>query len=157
MNECKGFRSALYTIDTGQNDLAESFFYLPQAQVIQRIPSFIAEIKAAILSLHQHGGKYFWVHNTGPLGCLPQKLAGNVDNHDCLKFLNDAAKAFNKQFHTLCEELRSQMRRAIIAYVDIYAIKYDLIANSAKYGSIPISILRAANRVPTFAAEDQSS
>lgn len=113
--------------------------------------------------IYQHGGIYFWVHNTGPLGCLPQKLAGtasnagNFDDHGCLKFLSDAAKAFNKQLHTLCEEHRSQMGRAIIVYVDIYAIKYDLIANSAKYGTSTISILRAANLVPTFAAEDQSS
>ncbi|ONI14742.1 hypothetical protein PRUPE_3G005500 [Prunus persica] len=95
--------------------------------------------------IYQHGGIYFWVHNTGPLGCLPQKLAGtasnagNFDDHGCLKFLSDAAKAFNKQLHTLCEEHRSQMGRAIIVYVDIYAIKYDLIANSAKYGSKFIS------------------
>ncbi|CAL9009246.1 unnamed protein product [Prunus brigantina] len=107
-----------------------------------------------VQSIYQHGGKYFWVHNTGPLGCLPRKLAGtapnagNVDNHGCLKFLNDAAKAFNKQLHIL--------RRAIIVYVDMYNIKYDVIANSAKYGSKFISwdgvhYTEAANK--TFASK----
>lgn len=38
------FKNAVYTMDIGQNDLA----YLSYAQVTERIPSFIAEIKTAI-------------------------------------------------------------------------------------------------------------
>ncbi|KAK9983511.1 hypothetical protein SO802_033036 [Lithocarpus litseifolius] len=33
-----------------------------------------------------------------------------------------------------CEELRCEMKDATIVYVDIYTIKYDLIANFADYG-----------------------
>ena len=43
------FKNALYMIDIGQNDLVGPFSYLPYPQVIEKIPTFIAEIKFAIL------------------------------------------------------------------------------------------------------------
>ncbi|KAF8037917.1 hypothetical protein BT93_B0688 [Corymbia citriodora subsp. variegata] len=135
-----GFGNALYTIDIGQNDLAGQFDYLPYSQVVQNIQTFIEEIRLAIWGIYKSGGKNFWVHNTGPLGCLPQKLAtiahnaSDADEHGCLRSLNDAARVFNRQLQSLCEELRSQIKDATIVYVDVFAIKYDLIANYAKYG-----------------------
>ncbi|PON61784.1 SGNH hydrolase-type esterase domain containing protein [Parasponia andersonii] len=70
------FVNALYTIDTGQNDLSASFFSLPYDQVIQLIPlSFRNQRCNSGHSIYQHGGKHFWVHTTGPLGCLPQKVS----------------------------------------------------------------------------------
>lgn len=45
----EGFRSALYVIDIGQNDLANSFTKnLSYAQVVKRIPLVLAEIKNSI-------------------------------------------------------------------------------------------------------------
>lgn len=92
-------------------------------------------------SIYKHGGKNFWIHNTGPLGCLPQKVAtrnasnsNDVDDYGCVKSMNEAAEAFNNQLHALCEQLRLQMKDTTIVYVDMYAIKYDLIANSSVYG-----------------------
>lgn len=42
------FENALYMIDIGQNDIAGAFSYLSKSQVIEKIPSFISEIKDAI-------------------------------------------------------------------------------------------------------------
>lgn len=136
----EGFKKALYIIDIGQNDLAGAFNYLSYPQVIDKIPSFIAEIKFAVWDIYNHGGRKFWVHNTGPLGCLPQKLAttnknsSDLDPSGCLQSLNDGAKAFNEALRALCEELRSAMGDATIVYVDMYSLKYDLIANNTSYG-----------------------
>lgn len=45
----EGFRKALYMIDIGQNDLADSFAkHLSYAEVTKRIPSVIAAIKNAV-------------------------------------------------------------------------------------------------------------
>lgn len=46
----EGFRNALYMIDIGQNDIADSFskLNLSYVQVIQRIPSVIVEIENAV-------------------------------------------------------------------------------------------------------------
>ncbi|XP_009590850.1 GDSL esterase/lipase LIP-4-like isoform X2 [Nicotiana tomentosiformis] len=133
------FKNAIYMIDIGQNDIANAFSYLSQAsQVLEKIPSFISEIQAAIWGIYNNSGKNFWVHNTGPLGCLPQKLAtrngSNLNDYGCIKSMNEAADAFNNQLRALCEQLRLQMKDATIVYVNIYAIKYDLIANSSAYG-----------------------
>ena len=45
----EGFRNALYIIDIGQNDIADSFDKnLSYVQVTKRIPSIITEIKNAV-------------------------------------------------------------------------------------------------------------
>ncbi|XP_059438232.1 GDSL esterase/lipase At1g09390 [Corylus avellana] len=135
----EGFQNALYMIDMGQNDIADSFLKnLTYAEVVKRIPSIITEIKNAVKTLYDHGGRNFWIHNTGPLGCLPQKLSlvekKDLDPHGCLSSYNSAAGLFNEGLRHLCLEMRSELRDANIVYVDIYAIKYDLIANSTEYG-----------------------
>ncbi|KAK3420726.1 hypothetical protein EUGRSUZ_J02640 [Eucalyptus grandis] len=107
-----GFADALYTIDIGQNDLTAQFTNLPYLQVVGNIPIFIEEIRFAIWSIYQSGGKNFWVHNTGPLGCLPNILvttahdASDIDELGCLRSRNDAAREFNRLLQSLCEELR---------------------------------------------------
>jgi hypothetical protein len=73
-------------------------------------------------TLYYNGAENFWVHGTGPLGCLPQKLAvprandSDIDSSGCLKPLNDGSYEFNNQ-------LGSQLRGATIVYVDILADK----------------------------------
>lgn len=80
------------------------------------------------------------MHNTGPLGCLPEKLAAprkddsDLDAYGCLKTANDVAREFNSQLSTICDEMRSELRNSTIVYTDIFAIKYDLIANYTSYG-----------------------
>ncbi|KAK1401874.1 GDSL-like Lipase/Acylhydrolase superfamily protein [Heracleum sosnowskyi] len=135
------FRRALYMIDIGQNDLAHGFKNnLSYAEVVKTIPSVLKEIEIAMKTLYDQGGRNFWVHNTGPLGCLPQKLSmvektsRDLDQHGCISRYNDAANLFNEGLHQLCQGFRSEMKGATVVYVDIYAIKYDLIANSSKYG-----------------------
>ncbi|KAK4750389.1 hypothetical protein SAY87_027838 [Trapa incisa] len=136
------FKNALYVMDIGQNDLSAAFTYLTYDQIILKIPTYIYEIRSAIWSIYQSGGRNFWIHGTGPLGCMPQKLATTApqnattdyDPVGCLVPLNNAAKEFNGQLKALCEELQSGMNNITIVYVDVYSVKYDLIANSAKYG-----------------------
>ncbi|KAF2325000.1 hypothetical protein GH714_022172 [Hevea brasiliensis] len=136
----KDFKDALYIMDIGQNDLAGSFEHLSYDEVIEKIPSIIDEIDYAIQGIYQHGGRNFWVHNTGPLGCLPRELSitekkeSDFDERGCLKHLNEAAKEFNKQLKALCEKLRSDLEDSTMVYVDIYSIKYDLFANAGTYG-----------------------
>lgn len=97
--------------------------------------------------MHENGGRKFWIYNTGPLGCLPQKLAllrkddSELDSLGCLADLNDAAKAFNAGLSELCDRLRSDFKNATIVYADVYAIKQDLIANHTKYGEFRCSNL----------------
>ncbi|WCJ26872.1 GDSL esterase/lipase At1g09390 [Euphorbia peplus] len=135
----EGFRNALYMIDIGQNDIADAFAKkLTYAQVVKRIPTVVREIETAVKTLYNQGARKFWIHNTGPLGCLPQKLSlvekQNLDEHGCISSYSDAARLFNAELGRTCHMMRSQLPDAKIVYVDIYSIKYDLIANSSRYG-----------------------
>ncbi|CAL1407756.1 unnamed protein product [Linum trigynum] len=135
----QGFHDALYMIDIGQNDIADSFAKnMSFAQVAERIPTVLAQIEDGVKSLYDGGGRKFWIHNTGPVGCLPQKLSmvkdKDLDPIGCISSYNRAALLFNEGLRRSCEKMRSQLRDSTIVYVDIYSIKYDLIANATKYG-----------------------
>lgn len=90
--------------------------------------------------IYDQGGRKFWIHNTGPLGCLPQQLARlknvsyDTDSIGCISRYNAAAKVFNTDLYQLTERLRSGMEDTTIVYIDVYAIKFDLIANASQYG-----------------------
>ncbi|XP_042002585.1 GDSL esterase/lipase At3g62280-like [Salvia splendens] len=49
-----GFKNAIYMIDIGQNDLTPAFNNVPYDQVLQKIPSFISEIKEAMWVSKHH-------------------------------------------------------------------------------------------------------
>ncbi|KXG32429.1 GDSL esterase/lipase LIP-4 [Sorghum bicolor] len=138
--DAQGFQNALYMIDIGQNDVNALLSNLPYDQVIAKFPPILAEIKDAVQTLYSNASKNFWIHGTGALGCLPQKLAiprkndSDLDQYGCLKTYNRAAVAFNTALGSLCDELSVQMKDATIVYTDLFPIKYDLIANHTKYG-----------------------
>jgi len=71
---------------------------------------------------------------------LPQNVAkfgtdpSQLDELGCVSQHNQASKLFNLQLHALCRKLQGQFSDAIVTYVDIFTIKYNLIANYSRYG-----------------------
>ncbi|GLT94998.1 hypothetical protein SLE2022_127050 [Rubroshorea leprosula] len=134
------FGRALYMFDIGQNDLAGGFYSKTFDQIVAQIPTILAEFEAAIKTLHDQEARNFWIHNTGPLGCLAQNVAkfgtdpSKLDEQGCVSGHNEAAKLFNLQLHALCKKLQGQYTDSHITYVDIFTIKYNLIANYSRYG-----------------------
>ncbi|KAF0927503.1 hypothetical protein E2562_033997 [Oryza meyeriana var. granulata] len=137
--DSKGFENALYTMDIGHNDLM-GVLHLPYDKILPKLPPIVAEIKKAIETLHKNDARKFWIHGTGALGCLPQKLAtrkdedGGLDEHGCITKINNVAKKFNELLSETCDDLRLQFTDSTIVFVDMFAIKYDLVANHTKYG-----------------------
>ncbi|KAL5730323.1 acetylajmaline esterase [Ranunculus cassubicifolius] len=134
------FEQGLYTFDIGQNDLAGAFYSKTEDQILASIPTILSEFETGIKKLYDQGARRFWIHNTGPLGCLPQNVAAfgkdpsKLDELGCVSSHNRAAKLFNLQFHALCTKLQGQFSDANIIYIDIFSIKYDLIGNYSQYG-----------------------
>ncbi|KAJ3676315.1 hypothetical protein LUZ60_003727 [Juncus effusus] len=134
------FSKGLYMFDIGQNDLAGGFYWKTEDQIIATIPTILLEFEAGLKKLHDQGARNFWIHNTGPLGCLPQNIAffgkdpTKLDEIGCLSAHNRVARIFNLQLHALCTKLKNQFGDSNVIYVDVYSIKLDIISNKAKYG-----------------------
>ncbi|WCJ38568.1 GDSL esterase/lipase At5g14450 [Euphorbia peplus] len=135
------FSNALYTLDCGQNDLD---FWLEtmmdEQKVVASIPNIINQFALAIKELYQEGARKFWIHNTGPIGCLPIIVtvsppeSGNADSTGCVKSYNDVAQVFNKQLKQSISKLRTDLPDALLILVDIYSAKYSLISEAKKHG-----------------------
>lgn len=95
--------------------------------------------------LYIAGARKFWIHNTGPLGCLPRIIAtfgkdpSKLDQFGCVFSQNRAATAFNTQLHDLTLKFRGQFPDANFTLVDIFSIKSDLIANYSQHGKLHYS------------------
>ncbi|KAL9686448.1 hypothetical protein QQ045_023907 [Rhodiola kirilowii] len=141
----KNFAKALFTVDIGQNDLSAGFRKLSDQQLLAAIPDILTVFALQIQNLYNlTGARNFWIHNTGPIGCLPSTLInlpsslppGSLDEYGCMKVQSDMAREFNKQLKEKVTRLRTQLPLAAITYVDVHAAKMDLIANSSSHGFV---------------------
>ncbi|KAK6798809.1 hypothetical protein RDI58_006512 [Solanum bulbocastanum] len=95
----------------GQTDLAVGFHQMSNIQRRTAIPDH----------LYQQGARAFWIHNTGPIGCLPistlylrNPKPGVLDNYGCLKSHNKMALEFNRQLKARIRTLRAELGHAAI-------------------------------------------
>lgn len=90
--------------------------------------------------MYGEGGRSFWIHNTGPVGCLPYMLVrrpttvAQMDKFGCDREFNEVAQFFNSKLKEAVVQLRKELPEATIVYVDVYKVKYTLISNAQKYG-----------------------
>ncbi|KAK9675519.1 hypothetical protein RND81_11G012100 [Saponaria officinalis] len=142
LSRVEEFPKALYTFDIGQNDIHHALTYSTKDQARKSIPELIDVFASAIERLYRHGARIFWVHNTGPIGCLPYLLvknppdAGNTDEAGCIKSYNEVAQEFNMQLKTRILDLRIHLNNSVLVYVDIYSAKYSLISEATKHGFV---------------------
>lgn len=98
--------------------------------------------------LYQEGARRFWIHNTGPIGCLTYFVVKNppppenTDQTGCIKSYNEVAQEFNQQLKHKVSQLRTQFPNATLVYVDIYSVKYTLISQAHKYGTFTCSYMK---------------
>ncbi|XP_043710878.1 GDSL esterase/lipase At1g54790-like [Telopea speciosissima] len=134
------FKQGLYMFDIGQNDLDGAFSSSSEDQVLALIPTILSEFETGIKKLYDQGARWFWIHNIGPLGCLPRIIAtfgkdpSKFDENGCVDSHNQVAKIFNLQLQALCKKLQGQFADANVTYVDIFSIKHNLISNFSEYG-----------------------
>ncbi|XP_057495464.1 GDSL esterase/lipase At3g27950-like isoform X1 [Actinidia eriantha] len=136
------FSKALYTMDIGQNDLHAGLKLVTEEQVETSIPGLINQVGQIIEKLYQQGARAFWIHNTGPIGCLPYFVINyppklnNADQNGCVKSYNEVAQVFNKQLKDRMYQLRTKFQDASLIYVDIFNAKYSLISKAKEHGFV---------------------
>ncbi|XP_020207207.1 GDSL esterase/lipase At5g14450 [Cajanus cajan] len=136
------FSRALYTFDIGQNDLAYGFQHTSEEQVRGSIPNILRQFSQAVQQLYNEGARVFWIHNTGPIGCLPfnflsyESKQGNLDANGCVKPQNEIAQEFNRQLKDQMVQLRRKLPLAKFTYIDVYKAKYQLVSNARKLGFV---------------------
>ncbi|KAK4483181.1 hypothetical protein RD792_010361 [Penstemon davidsonii] len=137
----EGFSKALYTVDIGQNDVAAGIRKLSYELQHAQVPKILSQFLTQIRNLYDRGARTFWIHNTGPIGCLPVTTVkvqnpgpGYLDEHGCVKSQNDVAFEFNKQLKDEVSSLRKELSEAAIIYVDMYSAKYELITKAKNEG-----------------------
>lgn len=135
------FSKALYTFDVGQNDLSVGLRTMNNEQLRTAIVDIVSQFSSAVQHLYEQGARSFWVHNTGPIGCLPEAVMyitqpqpGYLDQYGCIKGQNDMAIEFNKQLKDAVQKLRTKLPEAAITYVDLYAAKSGLISKAKSQG-----------------------
>ncbi|KAI5658953.1 hypothetical protein M9H77_27746 [Catharanthus roseus] len=134
------FQKGLYMFDIGQNDLAGAFYSKTFDQVLASIPTILAEFEDGIKELYDQGARNFWIHNTGPLGCLPQNIAkfgsdpSKLDELGCVSTHNQASRLLNLQLYALSKKLQGNYTDANVTHIDVFSIKWNLYTNYSKYG-----------------------
>ncbi|KAA8538471.1 hypothetical protein F0562_027983 [Nyssa sinensis] len=135
------FGKALYTFDIGQNDLGQGFFSnMSTEEVKASIPDVVNRFSNNVKNVYKLGARSFWIHNTGPIGCLPYILSSfpispdEMDSAGCARPYNEVAQYFNYKLKEAIVKLRKELPLAAITYVDIYSAKYSLFTEPEKYG-----------------------
>ncbi|KAK6228983.1 GDSL lipase/esterase - like 10 [Theobroma cacao] len=113
---------ALHVIDIGQNDIAAGFRLKNESEFHASMPDIVDQLAKAVHNLYDQGARTFWIHNTGPIGCLPVNLhhhlqPDELDKPGCLKSLNDFAIEFNRQIKDRVIKLRTKLPNAALTYV----------------------------------------
>ncbi|XP_052203819.1 GDSL esterase/lipase At3g26430-like isoform X2 [Diospyros lotus] len=141
--KAEDFSRALYTFDIGQNDLTAGYFLnMSTDEVRAYIPDVLDQFKTVVKYLYGQGGRSFWIHNTGPVGCLPYVMdrllitAGQVDRAGCANPFNEVAQHFNKKLKEAVAQLRVDLPHAALTYVDVYSVKYTLISRAKQFGFV---------------------
>ncbi|OWM71497.1 hypothetical protein CDL15_Pgr005684 [Punica granatum] len=136
-------RSA-YLYGSLRNDLAAGFRNLSYAHVErlnETIPDIVNQFAESVQHLYDQGARTFWIHNTGPIGCLAitiqavhDPMPGYLDKQGCVKDQNDMASEFNRQLKEKVGQLRRQLPEAALTYIDVYSAKYGLIGAAKEQG-----------------------
>ncbi|KAG5604799.1 hypothetical protein H5410_026291 [Solanum commersonii] len=104
------------------------------------VPDLLSQLFNVIKKVYAKGGRSFWIHNTGPVGCLPYVMdrfmitAAQVDKYGCANPFNEVSKYLNLLLKKIVVQLRKELPLAAFTYVDVYSVKYSLIGHAKKLG-----------------------
>ncbi|XP_051126358.1 GDSL esterase/lipase At5g08460-like [Andrographis paniculata] len=132
---------ALVVMSLGSNDYinnylqpsyyTSSYLYTPQDYASLLINRYATQI----LRLESLGLKKFVLGGIGPLGCIPNQLARNEVQGECVVSTNNAVAMFNHDLKSLVDKLNNNNNNgSIFAYGNIYGAFMDILNNGSTNG-----------------------
>ena len=91
-------------------------------------------------ALRRLGLRKFLLGGVGPLGCIPNQLAGGTASPGkCIAYANNVAAIFNERLKSLVDDLNTKYNnndsRTIFAYGNTFGATLDILDNANTYGT----------------------
>ncbi|CAL9225633.1 unnamed protein product [Arabidopsis halleri] len=138
----KLFRSAIFSVTTGSNDLINNYF-TPVVSTVERkvtspevfVDTMISRFRLQLTRLYQLGARKIVVINIGPIGCIPfERESDPTAGDECSAEPNEVAQMYNIKLKTLVEDLNKNLQGSRFVYADVFRIVYDILQNYSSYG-----------------------
>ncbi|KAK3410173.1 hypothetical protein EUGRSUZ_J02203 [Eucalyptus grandis] len=100
-----------------------------------------------------HKTSSIWIHNTGPVGCLPfmaLSYNGTLDQNGCVAYQNNVVEEFNQHLKERVNRVRNNLSMAAFTYVDAYSAKLSLISDAKNQGFVDPLNYCCGSFMPTF-------
>ncbi|KAG6477830.1 GDSL esterase/lipase EXL3-like [Zingiber officinale] len=130
---------SLYSVITGTDDLANTYFSTPVRSVEYDLPSYIKFVvqcaSSFLQELYHLGARKVAVTGVSPIGCLPSQrsLAGGIER-ECVTRYNEAVLMFNSVLAKEIQRLNYTLPGSEFLFVDMYDIFLDMIQHPNAYG-----------------------
>ncbi|XP_042438216.1 GDSL esterase/lipase EXL3-like isoform X1 [Zingiber officinale] len=130
---------SLYSVITGTDDLANTYFSTPFRSVEYDLPSYIKFVvqcaSSFLQELYHLGARKVAVAGVSPIGCLPSQrsLAGGIER-ECVTRYNEAALMLNSVLAKEIQRLNYTLPGSEFLFVDMYDTLLDMIQHPNAYG-----------------------
>ncbi|CAA2998092.1 GDSL esterase lipase At4g01130-like [Olea europaea subsp. europaea] len=134
------FGKSLYTFYIGQNDFTGNLASIGIRRVKQYLPRVISQIVSTIKEIYALGGRTFLVLNLAPIGCYPAFLvelphgASDIDSFGCMISYNNAVVEYNSMLQKAMKQIRKELPKAELIYVDIHTVMLELFQHPTSHG-----------------------
>ncbi|KAL3517245.1 hypothetical protein ACH5RR_024147 [Cinchona calisaya] len=134
------FGKSLYTFYIGQNDFTSNLASIGVSGVKQFLPQVVSQIVYTIKDLYALGGRTFLVLNLAPIGCYPAFLmelphdSSDTDEFGCLISYNNAVVDYNNMLKGALRNIRKDLPKASVVYVDSHAVLLELFRHPKSHG-----------------------
>ncbi|KAJ0052113.1 hypothetical protein Pint_00529 [Pistacia integerrima] len=134
------FGKSIYNFFIGQNDFTSQLAAIGVSGVKKFLPDVINTIAWTIKEIYAFGGRTFFVLNLAPIGCYPAFLvelphnSTDIDVYGCLVSYNRAVVDYNNMLKETLDQMRKDLPKANLIYVDLHSIFLDLFRHPTAHG-----------------------
>ncbi|XP_078448199.1 GDSL esterase/lipase At5g55050-like [Wolffia australiana] len=129
-------KKSLFYISTGNNDMI-SFFVISGVRNQSQADIFIGQLtnqfKRQLEALYNAGARKFIVPSSSLVGCIPI-LRVAVPNGDCVEYLNNLSRLFNKATQIALNDLSSTHKDFSYSFINVYDFVSVLSSEPQKFG-----------------------